>query len=60
MRFLHTVVLLAALICAILLPYFVGHGLSAHSTGWILAGIGAGALSAGLIYVQVKMLASDR
>jgi membrane protein implicated in regulation of membrane protease activity len=41
-----TLSLLLFAVCAVALPLFVGHGLSTHSTAWILAGVGFGVLAA--------------
>lgn len=55
MRFLSTVLLLAAVVCAIGLPYFVGHGLAIHSMGWVVAGVVSGVLAAVLIFVSLRL-----
>lgn len=51
MRFVASVVLLAAVVCVIGVPYFVGHGLAMHSSGWIIAGIVSGVIAAVLIFL---------
>ncbi len=55
MRFVSTLLLLAAVVCAIGLPYFVGHGLALHSVGWVIAGVVSGALAAGLIFLALRL-----
>ena len=55
MRFLYTILLLAAVVCAIGLPYFVGHGLAVHSAGWVIAGVVSGILAAVLIVVALHL-----
>lgn len=55
MRFLSTILLLAAVVCAIGLPYFVGHGLAVHSAAWVIAGVVSGILAAVLIYAALRI-----
>ena len=55
MRFLSTILLLAAVVCAIGLPYFVGHGLAVHSAAWVVAGVVSGILAALLIFVALRL-----
>ncbi len=55
MRFLSTLLLLLAVVCAIGLPYFVGHGLALHSAGWVTAGVVSGIVAALLIFVALRL-----
>ncbi len=54
MSFLSTVFLLAALVCGILIPIFVGHGLAAHDAGYIVGGLGAGVASAIFVFLYSR------
>ncbi len=59
MRFVYTILLLLAVVCAIGLPYFVGHGLAVHSAAWVVAGVISGALAAGLIFTAMRLSTKD-
>lgn len=56
MPFVNSLLLFAGLASAVCLPLFVGHGLSSHGTGWVLAGLGMGLLAAALLAVHVRLL----
>lgn len=59
MSFLFSIALLLALVSAICLPYFVGHGLALHEWSWVLTGIGFGVLS-GILMLITNRLARGR
>lgn len=54
MRFLSSILLLVAVVCVIGVPYFVGHGLAEHSSGWIAAGVASGVVAAVLIFAATR------
>ncbi|MGH7474750.1 MAG: hypothetical protein ACRELD_00530 [Longimicrobiales bacterium] len=55
MRLLASVVLLAALIAAVLVPLFIGHALSAHGTTWYLAAAACFGSAAALIVLFARL-----
>jgi hypothetical protein len=55
MSLLGSLLLLLFAACAVTLPLFVGHGLSTHSTTWILIGLGFGGLAAVLALATAKV-----
>lgn len=58
MPFIGTILLLAAVVSAILIPLFVGHGLASHNNQFILYGLGAGLASA--VFVALFSLVMRR
>jgi hypothetical protein len=54
MRFLSSILVLVAVVCVIGVPYFIGHGLAAHSSGWVVAGLASGVIAAALIFLAVR------
>ncbi|HEX7050511.1 MAG TPA: hypothetical protein VF188_09945 [Longimicrobiales bacterium] len=51
MSFPATILLLAGLVSAVLVPMFIGHGLAERDGGAILAGLGMGVIAAVLIFL---------
>ncbi len=60
MRFLASILTLLAVVFVICVPYFVGHGLAVHSSGWILTGVGCGVLAAIAIVGGARLLRARR
>lgn len=54
MRFVNTLILLAALAAATSVPLFVGHGLSSHHTAWVLYGAIGAVTAAALMLLHVR------
>ncbi len=55
MRFLWSIGLLVGVILVICVPYFVGHGLAVHSSGWIVGGVICGLAAAGIIFMLARL-----
>lgn len=59
MNFISSLLLLAALISAFLLPYFAGHGIGSHQNSWIGIGVVFGVISAVLFLLTKKVAPKD-
>ncbi|MGH7483540.1 MAG: hypothetical protein ACRELV_15430 [Longimicrobiales bacterium] len=54
MSFIASIIMLAALIAAIIVPLFVGHALSAHTNIYFLLAAVAGVVSAVLLFIASR------